>query len=164
MTTTISKQISKQPIPDHAEKVFSGTVFDVYQWQQKMYDGSYSTFEKLKRADTVVVIPVTQDSQIILIEEEQPEKKPFLGIPGGRVEQNEDVLEAAKRELLEETGFSTGDFELWGSEQPFSKIEWAVYTFIAKGCVKNADLKLDVGEKIKLRPVSFEEFVDLVCE
>ena len=47
-------------MPEHAKKVFSGVMFDVYQWEQEMYDGSTATFEKLTRPDTAQVIPVTK--------------------------------------------------------------------------------------------------------
>ena len=36
-------------IPKNATKVFSGKTFDVYQWEQEMFDGSKKIFEKLKR-------------------------------------------------------------------------------------------------------------------
>ncbi len=38
-------------IPPNAKRVFKGIIFDVYQWQQKMFDGSKETFEMLKRAN-----------------------------------------------------------------------------------------------------------------
>ena len=72
-----------------------------------------------------------------------------------------DILEAAKRELLEESGYTADNFILWDAQQPISKIEWAVYTFIAKGLKKAADINLDAGEKIKLKPVSFEELLEI---
>ncbi len=50
---------SKQPMPANAKRVFKGVVFDTYQWEQDMYDGTKKTFEKLKRPDTVVVFPVS---------------------------------------------------------------------------------------------------------
>lgn len=36
-----------------------------------------------------------------------------------------------------------------------------MYTFIAKGLKKVAELNLDAGEKIQLKPVSFDEFLEL---
>lgn len=101
----IPRPISRQPLPDTAQKVFSGKVFDVYQWEVDGYDGSKKVFEKVKRADTVLVLGVTEDKQIITTLQEQPGKQPFTGIAGGRVDEGEDVLVAAKRELLEETGY-----------------------------------------------------------
>ena len=66
-------------MPENAKCVFKGEIFDVYQWEQEMYDGTKATFEKLKRPDTVVVFPVLPDGQIILTEQEQPGKKLFVG-------------------------------------------------------------------------------------
>ncbi len=157
----IPKPKSKQPIPENAKCVFHGEIFDVYQWEQKMYDGSTATFEKLKRPDTVVIFPILPDGKILLVEQEQPGKDPFIGTPGGRVDLGEDILEAAKRELLEETGYEAKKFILWDAQQPVSKIEWSVYTFVAKGLKKVADMNLDAGEKIELKPVTFNEFMEI---
>jgi len=157
----IIRPASKQPIPDNAKKVFNGVLFDVYQWEQEMFDGTTAIFEKLKRPDTVVVFPVTDDGKIILTKQEQPGKEPFIGAAGGRVDEGEDILTAAKRELLEETGYEALEFVLWDARHPTSKIDWVVYTFIAKGIKKISDLNLDAGEKIILYPVNFDEFIEV---
>lgn len=155
---------SKQPLPQNAKKVFSGVIFDVYQWQQKMFDGSTETFEKLSRPDTVVVFPVLDDNKILLTRQEQPGKEPFIAAAGGRVDPGEEILEAAKRELLEETGYEAQEWVLWKAEQPISKIEWSIYVFIARDLKKVADLSLDAGEKIELMPVSFDEFLEFASQ
>jgi len=157
----INRPKSKQPIPDNAKKVFGGVLFDVYQWEQELFDGTKTLFEKLKRPDTVVVFPVLDDGKIILTEQEQPGKEPFIGATGGRVDEGEDILEAAKRELLEESGYEASEFVLWDAQHPTSKIDWVVYTFIAKGLKKVADMNLDAGEKIKLKLVSLDEFIEI---
>lgn len=155
----IQRPESVQPIPPHAVCVFKGVIFDVYQWDQKMFDGTTQTFEKLRRPDTVIVFPVLDDGRILLTEQEQPGKKPFIGAAGGRIDPNEEILEAAQRELLEETGYEAAHFELWKIEQPTSKIDWVIYTLIAKGLKKTSDQQLDPGERISLRPVAFDEFL-----
>ena len=157
----ISRPKSKQPIPDNAKKVFGGVLFDVYQWEQELFDGTKTLFEKLKRPDTVVVFPVLNDGNILLTEQEQPGKEPFVGATGGRVDSGEDILEAAKRELLEESGYEASEFVLLDAQHPTSKIDWVVYTFIAKGLKKVSDMNLDAGEKITLKPVSLDEFIDI---
>lgn len=160
----IERPVSKQPIPEHAERVFKGVLFDVYQWKQELYDGSTTTFEKLRRPDTVVVFPVLPDGRILLTEQEQPGKEPFVGATGGRVDEGEDILAAAKRELLEESGYEAEEYVLWDAQHPTSKIDWVVYTFIAKGLKKVGDLQLDGGEKITLKPVTLDEFVALATD
>lgn len=149
-------------IPPDAQKVFTGEIFEVYQWQQELFDGSTATFERLKRPDTVSVIPVTDDGQILFAKEEQPGSAPFLGTFGGRVDPGEDPLVAAKRELLEETGYEADVWEVWFSSQPSSKVEWTITVYIAKGVRKVGEPSLDPGEKIEIASQSLENFLGTV--
>lgn len=155
----ISRPKSRQPIPPDAQKVFEGVLFDVYQWQQEQYDGTFKTFEKLKRPDTVLVLPILEDGRIIVSRQEQPGVLPFFGPLGGQIDPGEDILEAAKRELLEESGYTASEFILWKSEHPLTKVDWVVYIFIAKDVRKIAEPSLDSGEKIELLFVTFDEFL-----
>lgn len=155
------KHTKKNSIPPEATRVFKGVIFDVYQWEQKMYDGTTATFEKLKRPDTALVIPVLPDGRILISEQEQPNKPPYIGLLGGRIDEGEDALEAAKRELSEESGYTSNDWSVFAIEEPVAKIEWTIYTFVARNCEKTAEQKLDGGEKITLKTVTFEEFLDL---
>lgn len=160
----IMRPISKQVIPANATKVFKGKLFDVFQWEQELFDGKKITFEKLKRPDTVNVIPITTDGKIVVSEQEQPGTESFIGCLGGRLDEGEEPLEAAKRELLEETGMEADEFVLWDSLQLIDKIDWAIYTFIAKGVRKVKEQDIEAGEKIKLKFVSFDEFLKLVTQ
>ncbi len=153
---------SKQPLPPTAKKIFSGVVFDVYQWEVKTSDGQTKIFEKVKRPDTVQIIAITADKKIIIINETQPGKKSTIGLAGGRVDEGEDVLTAAKRELLEETGYTSDNWQLFDSNQPVSKVEWAIYTLLAKDCHKITEQHLDGTEKIDLLIITFEEFINYV--
>ncbi|NOZ30825.1 MAG: NUDIX domain-containing protein, partial [Crenarchaeota archaeon] len=47
---------------------------------------------------------VIRDGKILLVKRKYPPGKGRWSIPGGHVEVNESILEAARRELLEETG------------------------------------------------------------
>jgi ADP-ribose pyrophosphatase len=149
------------PLPDNAKSVFKGEIFEVFQWPQTMYDGSQTTFEKIKRADTSVIIPVVGD-KIILVKEQQPDRLiPYLSLPGGRVNQDEDPLVAAKRELKEETGYESNDWIDWRRDKPSNKIIWTVHTFIARDCHKVTEPQIDSGEKIEVQLLTFDELLML---
>ncbi len=148
-------------IPLEAKCVFKGVIFDVYQWEQEMFDGSKQTFEMLKRADSTVII-ATQGDRVLIAEQEQPGKPKFCSLFGGRREEDEEPRTSAERELLEETGLASTDWELWREYQPSSKTDWTLYYYIARNCTKVAPQSLDAGEKITVRPVSFTEFIELI--
>ncbi len=165
-------------VPKEAKKVFSGVIYDVYQWPQEMFDGSVQTFEMLGRPDTVKILAVLSEEEakqlknapvskkpgpkIIITKQEQPRKDCFYDYPGGRMDaEDADELTAAKRELLEETGLKMRDWKLIRVEQPFSKTDWLVYTFLATGLEGQTTQSLDAGEKIELIAMSFNEAVGL---
>jgi len=144
-------------IPENAECKFQGKLFDVYQWPQEMFDGSMSTFEMLRRKDTVVTIAI-HDDKVIITRQRQPRQDWFFDYPGGRHDNPaETELEAAQRELREETGLSFQNWKLINVHQPFSKIDWLIYTFLATGFIKQEAQKLDSGEEIEVMAVTFDE-------
>ena len=147
-------------IPEQAKRVFSGVIFDVYQWKQEMFDGTKATFEMLKRSNTIQII-ATQGDKILLSHESQPTKKDFISLLGGRQEENETELKTAKREFLEETGMVSDNWELLKVYEPVHKIEWSIHLFVARNCKKVKEPELDSGEKIEIMKVDFDEFIDV---
>src|SRR5881296_1537349 len=70
-------------------------------------DGVEREFEIKLEADTAVVLAVTDASEVVLVREFRPGvEELLLELPGGGVDTGEDPLEAARRELLEETGYA----------------------------------------------------------
>lgn len=141
-------------IPDSARRVFEGQIFDVYQWPQQLFDGSTATFEMLRRPDTVVVLAV-KDGKLVVIEDEQPGRNPRLTFPGGRVDEGEEWLAAAQRELLEETGLSFKQWRLVQVVQPTLKLEWFVATFVAFDLAGEVAPAPGPGERITVELVDF---------
>lgn len=163
MRTIIPK--NSRLVPENAECVFKGKIFDVYHWQQKMYDGSTEIFEMLKRPDTIKVIAI-KDDKIVILDQKQPDSdQAFLDLPGGRHDyEQESELDAAKRETMEETGMSFKSWQLIKVEQPHTKIDWFIYLFLATGFESQQEQKLDNGEEIDVKLVDFDELKELINE
>lgn len=148
-------------IPEQAKSVFKGEIFEVFQWPQKLFDGSTATFEMIKRPYSAQVI-ATRNNKILISEEEQPNKGKFVSMFGGRQELDESALEGAKRELLEEAGLTTEDWEHLVTYVYPGKIDWEITMFIARNVTVASEINLDAGEKITVREVSFDEFLEVV--
>lgn len=160
-TSPIHKPINAQ-IPAHAKCVYAGSIFEVYRWDQEMYDKSKVTFEKIVRTPSVDVLLV-HDEKIMILYQEQISKPMYPSFPGGRLEKNEDPLEGAQRELLEETGWGGGEFELWRNWSiGGNKVYFENSIFITRSSQKIAEPTPDSGERFeRIEFVSFEEFLEL---
>ena len=145
-------------VPDNAKLVFKGIIHDIYQWEQEMFDGSYQTFEMLKRPDTVKVIAIRNDKIVVLHQQQPDEENYFYCMPGGRHDvETEDELQAAVREMREETGLIYKNWKLIEVRQPHGKVEQFVYTFLATELIEEEEQHLDVGEKIDVLYMTLEE-------
>ncbi|HWT55775.1 MAG TPA: NUDIX domain-containing protein [Candidatus Microsaccharimonas sp.] len=151
-------------IPDTAQKVFAGIVHDAYHWQQEMFDGSQATFEMLRRADTTAVICVV-DGKILVLDDEQPHRSVRKSFPGGRVEATDSsILDSAKREVLEEAGYTFTNWRLVDVEQPQAKLEWFVHTYIAWDGQQIGEPQNDGGERITVHAHEFDEVKQMVLD
>lgn len=102
----------------------------------------------LRRPDTVVIV-VVRDGKVVLLHEEQPHHGKSTGVPCGRVDPGESsTLDAAKRELHEETGLTCAQWRLIDVRKPVEKIEWFIYTYVATDVVGEDAPHVDPGEKI----------------
>lgn len=81
------------------------------------------------------IIAITEDNQIIVLKEyRHPTGKWIFGCPGGRIDAGESPIEAARRELLEETGYSALEFIYLGNAYPFAAVsEQTIHYVLAKG-------------------------------
>ncbi|MEW6599982.1 MAG: NUDIX hydrolase [Nitrospirota bacterium] len=86
----------------------------------KDHNGSERVWESVGRVNcdgVVIVIPVTSSGELILIRQFRPVLNGYvIELPAGLIDTGEDVLSAARRELIEETGHASDDLTLltWG--------------------------------------------------
>lgn len=118
-------------------------VFDTYQWNQELFDGSFARFEKIVRSASVNII-VVHNGMILISEEEQPTKGVFPSMPGGGNETGESLEQSAKRELLEETGYQCANWKIFREYTGVSsRIYYPETVFLAKNPEKIAEPHLD---------------------
>ncbi len=94
----------------------------------------------LERPDAAIIFPLTREGEVVLVRQYRPPlERMELGLPAGLVEEGEKPEVAARRELLEETGYSGGEWEALGSlaSSPSLKDNWA-YLFLARGVEESA--------------------------
>ena len=115
-----------------------------------------------KRADTVLILAIVDD-QIIILSEQQPGKPKEYTLPGGRVDLSDHSwLDAAKREMREETGMEFKSWRLIEVTQPTAKLEWFCPIYLAYNKSTESDRHLDGGEKISVKRVSVSGLKSLI--
>ncbi len=76
----------------------------------RLPDGARIEYGVLESAGFAAVVPVTDEGNVVLVRQwRQPTGSFTLELPGGGLEGREDPWEAARRELLEETGYRAED-------------------------------------------------------
>jgi ADP-ribose pyrophosphatase len=132
-------------------KLGERTLFDdgrraVIERRFELPDGNTTEFSVKAEADCAAVLALTGDEHVVLVREFRvgPEDV-LLELPGGAVEDGEEPLEAARRELLEETGYA-GDLVPAGATVDCAYSTRRKHAFVATGCRRVADPRPDEFE------------------
>lgn len=105
----------KKPQILHQKIVARSRLFSVEAIGLRFTNGVERLYERLTSSSNgaVIVVPLLDDDTVLLVREYAAGTHSYeLGLPKGRVEQDEDLLAAANRELMEEVGFGSGRLEL----------------------------------------------------
>ena len=148
--------------PSHTPKKFKQTkayegYFDVDILHFELPSGSTHIHScATMPADAVMILAETQEQTLILTKEYRPCVDRWIySCPGGCIDQGETPLEAARRELLEETGYGVDEIKILSSAYPFpGSSSQKIYFALGFNAIKIQEPKLDPSECIEVIPLS----------
>lgn len=146
----------------NTEEIFKSGLFRLRMDKCKLPDGRimprYFTFEF---PDWVQAVAVTKSGELVMLTQyRHSAENEFIEIPGGSTDPNttEDPLEAAKRELLEETGYTSSKWQCVGVHYPNPALQTnRIHTYLALDCEKTAEPSLDPYEDLEVMLMSAKD-------
>lgn len=107
----------------------------------RILNGTEAEYDLKDEGQTVNILALTPENKVILEEVFRPgPEKVLKDLPAGMINKDENPLDAAKRELLEETGYA-GDFELVTQSIDDGYSNCIRNCFVARNCIKVAEPK-----------------------
>jgi len=123
-----------------------------------------SEYHVLEHPDWVAVVCLTEDGKMLMVEQYRyAVDRVSLEMPAGVIDDGEDPLVAAKRELLEETGYEADDWMFLGrcAQDPSRQTNFA-YFYVARNARKVAEQTLDESEQLTIRLYSPGDVLEMV--
>jgi ADP-ribose pyrophosphatase len=112
----------------------------------RLPDGTTGVFDIKREPQVVCIVALTPDRQVILARQFRPGPEQILQeLPGGCMEADETPLEAAERELLEETGY-TGRLQYVGFSLDDAYTTLVRHNFVATDCHAVQEPQTGAGE------------------
>ena len=111
------------------------------------------------------ILPILKNGNVLLVVEPRvfTDNTVEISIPGGYIDKDEKPMDAAKRELEEETGLLSNDIvEVSKYYSDMGNSDHISYVFIAFDCEKNGTIKHDSDEFMDTIEVTKNEFFELV--
>jgi len=144
------------------DTAYSCPGFDIVHEDVQLPDGTETDFDFLREGDSVVVLPLTTDGEVVVIEEwRQAVKRVNRALPAGSMEDTDDEPRAAvDRELREETGYEADSVRhLYTAEPANGYADSVFHYFLAEGCTPTARQDLDFNESIRVETATFDDLL-----
>lgn len=144
-----------------SKNVFKSRYFKVDK-EQIERDGKVFTKDILKRTSSVIVLPINENDEIILVSQYRDSHQKFLlETVAGHIEEGETPLESAKKELEEETGFSAKTWKHICSIHTSANIQDEVHIFYAENLTEGKQ-NFDEDENIQIVKVPFSKALEKI--
>ncbi len=146
------------------EEIFDGKVLKVVKDKVLLPNGEEAYRELCLHIGAVAIIPLLPDGRVIMERQYRyAHGRVFFEIPAGKLDRaDEDPLEAAKRELREETGAVAERITYLGRiDTTPALINERIHLYLAEG-LTFGERELDDDEFLEVEAVPLEELVDMV--
>lgn len=139
-----------------SDELYSGFGWRITMDSAPLPDGRVRATARVHRCDSAHIIAIPSVGSVLMLRE----YRPFYGddiwmLPSGKVDKEANSMEAAQRELREETGFRSDDLQHFYSVNNSESIEMTHHIFVAKKLVKDP-LPADSDEVIEVHEVSLD--------
>lgn len=144
--------------------VAHGTIIDYYHDTIELPDGKKATWDLVDHKGAAAIIPVLDDGRIIMVRQYRNAlDRETLEVPAGGLNGREEpTLEAAKRELSEETGFISDDLELLLSiNTTVAFCNEKIDIYVARN-LKPGNQHLDEDEYIEYEAYTIDELTEKI--
>lgn len=144
---------------------YDGHFLKVQRDKVRLPDDKTTTREYIKHPGAVVILPLFEDGSVLLERQfRYPLNKVFIEFPAGKIDSGEDPLTCAKRELLEETGYTATDWQFVCTiHNAIAYSDEHLDLFIARGLTAG-ERQLDDGEFLDTFKASVADLMTWVRE
>lgn len=147
-----------------SESIFEGKIISVQVDTVMLPDGKLATREVVRHPGAVAVLALHQDKMLVVDQFRQPLGRCEVEIPAGKLEPGEDPLEAAKRELEEETGYICGSIrKLHSFYTSPGFADEIIHMYLAEN-LSEGNLNPDEDEFLEMSEITLEEAYRLIDE
>jgi ADP-ribose pyrophosphatase len=146
-----------------SQVMYNGGFIEVLKDNVLLPDGSTSTREYITHPGAVAVLALLDNGNLVMERQYRyPLHREFIELPAGKIDEGEDILVTAQRELLEETGYAASEWIHLTTAWPcIGYSDECMEYFLARGLTHQGS-KLDDGEFLEVFELSLTEAIEWV--